>query len=274
MTMEHIEKRPILVAVLGFSEHERAMLRSIFKLSLYRGYTYTLVLADEACQILLIDADDPNAMADWRTLYGGKNNGPRGPASRSVPAQTIMVSSDTATGSTDCTWLRRPFITTRVLNVFDQVAARLPVESRPGAATAMDSTQANQASDADTPARKVLVVDDSSTVRIQLQLELKPFGVRVDTAESGEQALQLLEEGSSYDLIFLDVILPGIDGYQICKRVKKNKAIRKTPVVMLTSKSSPFDRVKGALAGCDTYLTKPVAQSAFQNVVKKYLKQP
>jgi twitching motility two-component system response regulator PilG len=185
-----------------------------------------------------------------------------------------MVSSDIATGSTDCTWLRRPFITTRVLNVFDQVAARLPVESRPGAATAMDSSQANQASDADTPVRKVLVVDDSSTVRIQLQLELKPFGVRVDTAESGEQALQLLEEGSSYDLIFLDVVLPGIDGYQICKRVKKNKAIRKTPVVMLTSKSSPFDRVKGALAGCDTYLTKPVAQSAFQNVVKKYLKQP
>jgi twitching motility two-component system response regulator PilG len=114
-------------------------------------------------------------------------------------------------------------------------------------------------------------VDDSSTVRKQIELELKLFGIEVDAVESGEQAFELLAQ-KSYDLIFLDVVLPGIDGYQICKNIKKDKARKKTPVIMLTSKSSPFDRIKGALAGCDTYLTKPVKQTAFQKVIKKHLK--
>ncbi|MDS4042542.1 MAG: response regulator, partial [Candidatus Competibacter sp.] len=116
-----------------------------------------------------------------------------------------------------------------------------------------------------------LVVDDSSTVRKQIELELKLFGIRIDAVESGELAFDLLAK-NNYDMIFLDVVLPGVDGYQICKTIKKDKARKKTPVIMLTSKSSPFDRVKGALAGCDTYLTKPVKQSSFQKVVKKYLK--
>lgn len=77
---------------------------------------------------------------------------------------------------------------------------------------------------------------------------------------------------NNYDLIFLDVVLPGIDGYQLCKSLKRGKDKKKTPVIMLTSKSSPFDRVKGALAGCDAYLTKPVKQETFQKVVKKYLR--
>ncbi|MFZ1829065.1 MAG: response regulator, partial [Candidatus Competibacteraceae bacterium] len=57
-----------------------------------------------------------------------------------------------------------------------------------------------------------------------------------------------------------------------CKTIKKDKDKKKTPVIMLTSKSSPFDRIRGALAGCNTYITKPVSQSSFQKVVKKYLK--
>jgi len=115
------------------------------------------------------------------------------------------------------------------------------------------------------------VVDDSSTVRKQVELELKLLGIWTDAAESGEDAFELLAQ-KDYDIIFLDVVLPGVDGYQICKTIKRNKAKKKTPVIMLTSKSSPFDRVKGALAGCDTYLTKPAKQNSFQKVVKKYLK--
>ncbi|NJN45180.1 MAG: response regulator [Candidatus Competibacteraceae bacterium] len=120
------------------------------------------------------------------------------------------------------------------------------------------------------PAFKALIVDDSRPVRKQIELELKLFGIQVDSAESGEQAFDLLDQ-KTYNLIFLDVVLPGIDGYQICKTIKRDKTRKKTPIVMLTGKSSPFDRVKGALAGCDTYLTKPVKQASFQKVVKKYL---
>ena len=115
------------------------------------------------------------------------------------------------------------------------------------------------------------MVDDSSPVRKQIELELNYFGIKVDTAATGEQAIDFINN-KSYNLIFLDVVLPGIDGYQLCKSLKRGKTKKKTPVIMLTSKSSPFDRVKGALAGCDSYLTKPVKQETFQKVVKKYLR--
>jgi twitching motility two-component system response regulator PilG len=72
------------------------------------------------------------------------------------------------------------------------------------------------------------------------------------------------------DLVFLDVMLPGADGYQICKTIKKNRLKNSVPVVMLTSKSSPFDRVKGSLAGCDSYLTKPVEFRKLVEVLEKF----
>ena len=161
-----------------------------------------------------------------------------------------------------------PFIATRVLSVLDQIAARLPVKPAPAVLVEPEPVAILQPS---TIIPTVLVVDDSSTVRRQVGLELERLDIQVDAAESGEQAFELLAR-NRYDLIFLDVILPGVDGYHLCKAIKKDKTMKKTPVVMLTSKSSPFDRVKGALSGCDAYLTKPVKQSAFQGVVKKYLK--
>jgi two-component system, cell cycle response regulator len=84
--------------------------------------------------------------------------------------------------------------------------------------------------------------------------------------------LQILAS-RSVDLVFLDVMLPGADGYQICKTIKKNKLKQRIPVVMLTSKSSPFDRVRGSLAGCDSYLTKPVELRKLFDVLQKNLHQ-
>ena len=120
--------------------------------------------------------------------------------------------------------------------------------------------------------RSALVVDDSPTVRKQLELELESLKIKVDTAETGEQCLSKLEK-DNYDIIFLDVILPGIDGYDVCKKIRKNLVTRNIPVVMLTSKSSSFDRVRGAMAGCSTYLTKQVDYEKFHMVLKEYLTQ-
>lgn len=118
-----------------------------------------------------------------------------------------------------------------------------------------------------------LVVDDSSTVRTQVELGLKMFGVYADLAETAEEAFELLV-ANAYDIAFLDVVLPGgADGYQICKTIKKDPAMRHTTVVMLTGKSSTFDRVKASLAGCDTFLAKPVQNDVFQKVLSKYLKE-
>jgi two-component system, cell cycle response regulator len=118
-----------------------------------------------------------------------------------------------------------------------------------------------------------LVVDDSLPVRIQMQSALKSIAAHVDFAETGEQALELIDK-RAYSIIFLDVILPGKDGYDICRRVKKHPQQQQAAVVMLTSNSSPADRVKGKLAGCDTYLIKPVRQAVFEQVVAEFVRAP
>jgi twitching motility two-component system response regulator PilG len=257
------------VTVIGIPENERNVLKNIFKLSLYRAYTYTLASVDEPSQILMVDADDPSALAEWRTLRGdgASQSSLSKPGATPSLIPTVLVTKEAPANSTAYS-IRRPFIASRVLSVLDQVAVQAPnaAPERIIGESAPVSVPVEEP-----PAPTVLVVDDSSTIRKQLELELKLLGVQVDAVESGEQAFESLAR-RSYDLIFLDVVLPGADGYQICKTIKKDKVRKKTPIVMLTSKSSPFDRVRGALAGCDTYLTKPVKQSLFQKTVKKYLK--
>lgn len=245
-------------------------MKNIFKLSLYRNRTYTLASLDEPSEILIVDADDPQAMAEWHCLRGDSVTRPLLPDQGCAPSPipTVMVTKEKLSDSLPY-YIRRPFVATRVLSVLDQVATkelsvaqeRLIGQEQPAPTTLPEQSVPT-----------ALVVDDSKPVRKQVELELKLFGMQVDAVESGEQAFELLAE-RSYDMIFLDVVLPGVDGYQICKTIKKDKAKKKTPVIMLTSKSSPFDRVRGALAGCDTYLTKPVKQGAFQKVVQKYLKK-
>ena len=257
------------VAMIGIPEQERNVLKNIFKLSLYRAYTYTLISVEEPSQILMVDADDPNAMTEWRAFCDANagRSAPSQPGGAPSPMPTVLVSRE-APPDGAASYIRRPFIATRVLGVLDQVAAQAPsaAPERVIGGSAPAPVQVEKS-----PAPMALVVDDSSTVRKQIELELKLLGVQVDAVESGEQAFESLAQ-KNYDLIFLDVVLPGIDGYQICKTIKKDKTWKKTPVIMLTSKSSPFDRIKGALAGCDTYLTKPVKQTYFQKIVNKYLK--
>jgi len=261
------EKKPFSVALIGIPENERNVLRNIFKLSLYRPHTYSFATAGEPIQILMVDAENPEAMAEWRSFKLPSADG-----NPSTPLVSVMVTKDQASGEQPYS-IRRPFVATRVLTVLDQVASQLITTSTHAQERIIgaETPAADEQPSAEAPLFMALVVDDSSTVRKQVELELKLLGIQTDTAESGEDAFELLAQ-QDYDIIFLDVVLPGIDGYQICKTIKRNKAKKKTPIIMLTSKSSPFDRVKGALAGCDTYLTKPARQNAFQKVVKKYLK--
>ena len=113
-------------------------------------------------------------------------------------------------------------------------------------------------------------VGRSEPVRKQLEIELKLLGAKVQLSESGEQAIELCRE-NKYDIIFLDVVMPGIDGYEVCKYLKNNHHSKNTPVIMLTGKSSPISKVMGSLSGCDSYLTKPLEREQFQHVAGKYL---
>jgi CheY-like chemotaxis protein len=116
----------------------------------------------------------------------------------------------------------------------------------------------------------VLVVDDNLTVREFMRSKLAPFNFNVDYAESGEQAVGLTGH-RRYACVFLDVVMPGIDGYQVCKLIKSKKSQGKTHVVMLTSKGSPFDKIRGAMAGCDAYLTKPVDEEKLLETIVRFL---
>lgn len=113
-----------------------------------------------------------------------------------------------------------------------------------------------------------LVVDDSAAIRKQLELELRGANIRADFAETGEEALEKSAQ-NRYDLIFLDIVMPGIDGYEVCRQMRMRPAMKKTPIIMLSGKTSPLDEVKGVIAGASTYLTKPVKPAQFQQTLKR-----
>jgi len=117
---------------------------------------------------------------------------------------------------------------------------------------------------------RALVVDDSATVRGQLEAALKQAGIQPVLAENAGAALSEIAR-QPFDLIFLDVVMPGIDGYELCRKIKQGAYTRRTPILMLTSRSSPFDRARGALAGCDAYLVKPISAQGFFDAIDKML---
>lgn len=103
---------------------------------------------------------------------------------------------------------------------------------------------------------KILVVDDSKTIRRTAETLLTKEGCRVFTAIDGFDALSKIADHKP-DLIFVDIMMPRLDGYETCSLIKHNKMFRETPVVMLSSKDGLFDRARGRIVGSEQYLTKP-----------------
>lgn len=117
----------------------------------------------------------------------------------------------------------------------------------------------------------VLIVDDSASVRRQIALALRHMGLASDGAASAQEGLEALDR-QRYELVLADVIMPGMDGYRFTRQVKRNRDLRNIPVVILTSRSSPFDLIRGALAGCSSYLVKPVSLKSLRDTVARHLK--
>jgi twitching motility two-component system response regulator PilG len=119
----------------------------------------------------------------------------------------------------------------------------------------------------------VLVVDDSPTVRKIVQLTLQREHMQVMTAADGLSALAAVADASP-DLILLDIMLPRMDGYNICQVIRKNLAYRDLPIIMLSGKDGLFDKMRGRLAGSSDYITKPFDSSDLVQTVKRYLSAP
>jgi len=282
-----IEEAGYLVDVIGFNETERLMLSSIFGLAARRDPSFLQreAKSSQRTDLYLVDADDESAMAEFAAIHVR------------VPAPAVLIG--TSDRNTGLPLLSRPLQWARVLQSFDDavqggapvpstenektmllqrtstgIGARTPppggaARTNPGAGAA--ARPASAAARPRRPADAVLVVDDNATVRKFMETRLAPYGFNVDFAETGEQAVGLTGT-KEYTCVFLDVVLPGIDGYQVCKLIKGNKqAVKRTAVVMLTSRSSPFDKLRGSLAGCDEYLTKPVDENHLLEVIAKFL---
>jgi CheY-like chemotaxis protein len=119
---------------------------------------------------------------------------------------------------------------------------------------------------------RVLVVDDSPTVRRQLGTALHQMGIDCEAVSSAQDALERLGM-RRYELVMADVVMPDMDGYRMTRLIKKNRSLRGMPVVILTSRSSPFDLARGALAGCNSYLVKPVTLQSLRDTVMKHLRR-
>jgi twitching motility two-component system response regulator PilG len=116
---------------------------------------------------------------------------------------------------------------------------------------------------------KVMVIDDSNTIRRSAEIFLVQAGCQVVLAEDGFDALAKIADHQP-EVIFCDIMMPRLDGYQTCALIKKNPRFRATPVIMLSSKDGLFDRARGRMVGSDQYLTKPFAKDSLLQCVSDF----
>ena len=117
---------------------------------------------------------------------------------------------------------------------------------------------------------KVLVIDDSNTIRRSAEAYLRQAGFNVVLAEDGFDALSKISDHHP-QVIFVDIMMPRLDGYQTCALIKKSGKHKATPVIMLSSKDSLFDRARGRMVGSDEYLTKPFTKESLLRTVESHL---
>ncbi|MFW2374455.1 MAG: response regulator [Gammaproteobacteria bacterium] len=199
-----------------------------------------------SADIVFLNADAPDALTQWQAF-----------SEVNKQATPIMVTSDTSS-TTDGLVLDRPLSIKKLMSALRMV-------------TSTDKAFTSGAEDQANTTQHILVVDDSFSVRKFMECklpELSAVPIVVEFAESGEAAMDKIKR-QSFDLVFLDVVMPGIDGYQVCKWIKSEQP---TYVVMLTSKKSPFDKVRGSMSGCNAYITKPPKDDRLQKVLEKSVK--
>lgn len=274
---QNAQGEPVLwVSALGFGAMIEEKLKALFQLERPGKQVYNWVRpTGQGINILLVNYDNPlevrkkDSLLD--SLYAGAG---------------IVAVSQGPLDNAPPHHIRGMLTASRVMAVLDKMPlpvapataldqphtiqpAKLELVHAP--ARSPDRVATNPAMPAaaveNTPRYRVLVVDDSAALQKSLELKLATLEQigGIDFAGNGETALAMAEN-NLYHLIFLDVMMPGMDGYETCTQLRKNPAYKKTPIIMVSGKTSPLDEVKGIMAGCTTYLTKPVQDEAFQKL--------
>lgn len=131
---------------------------------------------------------------------------------------------------------------------------------------------ASEQPDGDLKGLKVLVIDDSKTIRRTAETLLSKEGCEVLTAVDGFEALSKIADHKP-DIIFVDIMMPRLDGYQTCALIKHNNTFKHTPVIMLSSKDGLFDRARGRIVGSEQYLTKPFTKDELVDAIQHHVRK-
>ena len=205
---------------------------------------------------------------------------------RSNPRPVLSVGAAAAPGST--VFVPGPFKPATADRLKDMMTGRSPAQVSRAGVPASTASLAARAAPPSSAANKVLsfpraavhdsnamvlVVDDSDIVRRTMLRKINDYGHTADLAANGEEAMALLLN-NKYRVIFMDVMMPGLDGLEICKRIKRSAEYKGTAVYMLTSKDGLFDRVRATMAGCDGYLVKPLESKKLRDVLEKFFDRP
>jgi twitching motility two-component system response regulator PilG len=262
--------RRFILEMIGFSDAEKNMLASTFRLTGRRDFCYVARTDDgPRNDIYLINSDNAEALKSMR------EHAPN------VHSPAVIIGREAV--SLGWPFVQKPIHWMRLFEQLDAVmqTAILAREKRvQDAGSQWDGLTYRRVVDEIAGVEEilvqpvlnesVLVVDDSATVRAFMRIKLAPFHFDVDFAENGEQAVALALS-KNYTCIFLDIMMPGIDGYEVCKRIKSSSSLNQPAVVMLTSKSSLFDKFRANWAGCDAYLGKPVPENDLLATIARFL---
>lgn len=236
---------PIVVTYVGLTDREVTVIRSMFKI-VPALEKFSLVGPAEAfsATIALVNIDYSPSVRWWKDLR------------RDNKLVTPIVLTGSEKSDKRYETIRRPIKLEEFVQALEAVV-------RP------KSSDYNSELEKDAPLR-VLVVDDSFPVRKFLEHKLPEIydgPLAINFADSGEYAMQAIWQ-QPCDIVFLDVVMSGMDGYAVCKAIKADKFAY---VVMLTSKKSPFDKIRGTISGCDGYITKPPSEEQLKKELDKCL---
>lgn len=270
MPMNAASQKTINVASINLAPHEETAIRDVLKSINSSGnkgaYSYTLLSKQAAknAQILIVNlntSDIKRTQQLLKRIYGDKSTVfiiPDSKAMRQTEYKYLIQQKD----------LTRNFV--EILDEIsrDELANYLNADGHPEKIThSIDFGRNSKQSES--YVGRVLIVDDSPSVRTQMNLYLSKRRFECRMAESSEEAIRAIRQ-TRFDIVFLDIMMPGADGYQACKAIKSFDSTKQVPVILLTSKSSPIDKIHGIMSGCDKYLTKPVRASELDALLHSY----
>jgi|GEM_PF-397646 len=252
------------VKVLILSLRDQRLIQTVIQHRTSQVCVFQLLPLNEPGQpdILIVDSNDPGMRKLAATLFASNR--------RMHVIYLMLNGAQVALGRHEHELLY-VHIVSHLMPLLERIGKRILNKIKRAAAARQAGNVVKLVPAQPTGRFSALVVDDSPTVRTQLMQTLQRMGLRCDSSIDGESALDQLE-AHRYDIVFVDVVMPDMDGYKLTREIKRRPQCRNTPVVILTSRSSPFDRARGALAGCDSYLTKPVQLKAFYETTLKNLR--